>query len=220
MDNLSPEEVKNSGNSVAGQWQSVQYPLMEEFYTIQGEGMHSGKPAYFIRTAGCDVNCFWCDVPESWEEEDHERVTAGQIVQNAADSEANIAVITGGEPLLHDLDALTYGLRQHDLQVHIETSGSSPLSGYLDWITFSPKKFKQPLDEVYTHADELKIIVRKNKDFEWAEYNAEKVPEDTYLILQPEWYNREEAIPLIVEYVQKQPKWRISLQSHKYMNVP
>jgi organic radical activating enzyme len=214
--------IEKSGISTENpdQWQDVEYPLMEDFYTIQGEGIHSGKPAYFIRTAGCDVNCFWCDVPESWEESDHRKVPAGEIVQNAANSKAEIAVITGGEPLLHNLDSLTYGLKKAGMRVHIETSGSSPLSGYLDWVTFSPKKFKQPREDIYNYADELKIIVRKNKDFEWAEYNAELVPDNTCLLLQPEWYNREEAIPLIVEYVHDHPKWRVSLQSHKYMKVP
>ncbi len=198
----------------------TEYPLVEDFFTIQGEGYHTGKPAYFIRTAGCDVNCFWCDVPESWEEAEHTKESVHDIVHRAVQSEAEIAVITGGEPLLHDLDALTYALKREGLQVHIETSGSSPLSGYLDWITFSPKKFKQPVDEVYDHADELKVIIRKNKDFEWAEYNAEHVRKQAELILQPEWYNREEAVPLIIDYVKEHPRWRISLQSHKYMNVP
>lgn len=217
---MSVKEIDKIESSVATKWHTVRYPLMEQFYTIQGEGMYAGKPAYFVRTAGCDVNCFWCDVPESWESENHDKVKAGHIVRNAVQSGAEMVVITGGEPLLHNLDALTYGLKQENLQVHLETSGSSPLSGHLDWITFSPKKFKQPLDGVYCHADELKVIVRKNKDFEWAEYNADKVPDDTYLLLQPEWYNREEAIPLVVEYVQNHPEWRISLQSHKYMEVP
>lgn len=217
---MSLQEITSSSANIDDDWKSVEYPLMEQFYTIQGEGMYSGKPAYFIRTAGCDVNCFWCDVPESWEEDKHEKVQAAEMVQKASDSGAEIVVITGGEPLLHDLDPLTYGLHREGLQVHIETSGSSPLSGQLDWITFSPKKFKEPLDQIYPHADELKIIIRKNKDFEWAEFNAEKVNDDAYLLLQPEWYNREEAMPQIVEYVQKNPKWQISLQSHKYMEVP
>ncbi len=211
---------ETAGNPSGSDILDTTYPLMEDFYTIQGEGVHSGKPAYFIRTAGCDVNCFWCDVPESWEEADHEKESVGAIVERAQKSGAGIAVITGGEPLLHDLEDLTIALKQAGLQVHIETSGSSPLSGYLDWITFSPKKFKQPLDDIYNHADELKVIIRKNKDFEWAELNAERVRDEAVLILQPEWYNREEATPLIVDYIKENPQWKISLQSHKYMNVP
>ncbi|HYW34894.1 MAG TPA: 7-carboxy-7-deazaguanine synthase QueE, partial [Balneolaceae bacterium] len=172
-------------------------PLMEDFYTIQGEGFHTGRAAYFIRTAGCDVNCWWCDVQESWEESDHPRVAVSDIVERAKSSGAPFAVVTGGEPLLHDLGPLTQQLRQAGLEVHIETSGSSPLSGHLDWITLSPKRFKEPLDEVFPHVDELKVVVLTNKDLEWAEKNAAKCPDDTYLLLQPEW-SRESSRELIV----------------------
>lgn len=195
------------------------YPLMEDFYTIQGEGVHTGKPAYFIRFAGCDVKCWWCDVKDSWDESKHPKVKTGEIVQRAVESGAEIVVITGGEPLLHNLESITTRLRQEGLKVHIETSGSSPLSGHLDWITLSPKRFKKPLDEVFSYVDELKVVVLKNKDLEWAELNAEKCPDSTILLLQPEW-ETPESVGLIVEYVKKNPKWGISLQTHKFLNVP
>jgi 7-carboxy-7-deazaguanine synthase len=197
----------------------TEYPLMEDFYTIQGEGAHSGRAAYFIRTAGCDVNCWWCDVKESWDEEKHPRVKTSEIVRRAKESGANIAVITGGEPLLHDLEPLTVRLKQAGLQTHIETSGSSPLSGQLDWITLSPKRFKKPLEEVFPYVDELKVVVLTNKDLIWAEENARKCPPSTKLLLQPEW-DTPKSIPLIVDYVKKNPQWGISLQTHKFMNVP
>ncbi len=198
---------------------AVEYPLMEDFYTIQGEGTHTGRPAYFIRTAGCDVNCWWCDVKESWDEEKHPKVKTGEIVGRAVESGAQIAVITGGEPLLHNLEPLTIRLKQEGLNVHIETSGSSPISGQLDWVTLSPKRFKKPLDENFPYVDELKVVVLKNKDIEWAEENAKKCPENTRLLLQPEW-ETPSSVPLIVDYVKKHPQWGISLQTHKFMDVP
>ena len=197
----------------------VLYPVMEDFYTIQGEGAHTGRPAYFIRTAGCDVNCWWCDVKESWDEEKHPNVRTGELVKRAIESQAEFAVITGGEPLLHNLEPLTVRLKQEGLEVHIETSGSSPLSGHLDWVTLSPKRFKKPLDENFPYVDELKIIVLKNKDLQWAEENAAKCPENTRLLLQPEW-ETPSSIELIVDYVKKNPQWGISLQTHKFINVP
>lgn len=195
------------------------YPLMEDFYTIQGEGAHSGKAAYFIRLAGCDVGCWWCDVKESWDREKHPHVACSDIVKRASESGAPIAVITGGEPLLHNLEQLTAELKEAGLQVHIETSGSSPLSGSFDWITLSPKRFKKPVEAIFSHADELKVVVLTNKDLIWAEENAEKCPEKTVLLLQPEW-ETPKSVDLIVEYVKKNPKWGISLQTHKFMNVP
>ncbi len=197
----------------------AEYPLMEDFYTIQGEGAHTGKPAYFIRLAGCDVKCWWCDVKDSWDESKHPKASVGEIVKRADESGAEFTVITGGEPLLHDLEALTIRLKQKGLDVHIETSGSSPLSGHLDWITLSPKRFKKPLDEVFPYVDELKVVVLKNKDIDWAEENAEKCPDSVKLLLQPEW-DTPSSIPLIVDYVKKNPKWGISLQTHKFINVP
>lgn len=197
----------------------TEYPLMEDFYTIQGEGAHTGSAAYFIRLAGCDVGCWWCDVKDSWDESKHPKVKTGDVVQRARESGTRLAVITGGEPLLHNLEPLTIRLRQEGFSVHIETSGSSPLSGHLDWITLSPKRFKEPLDEVFPYVDELKVVVLKNKDLEWAEKNAAKCPEGTRLLLQPEW-ETPQSVNLIVEYVKKHPQWGISLQTHKFMNVP
>lgn len=196
----------------------IHYPVMEDFYTIQGEGYHTGKPAYFIRTAGCDVNCWWCDVKDSWEESEHPEIPVGDLVDRAKNSGAPFAVITGGEPLLHDLDPLTYRLQEVGLKVHIETSGSSPLSGYLDWITLSPKRFKKPVDEIFSYVDELKVVVVTNKDLQWAEKNAARCPESTRLMLQPEW-ETPESIDLIVNYVKEHPEWEISLQTHKFLGV-
>ena len=178
---------KMSANAPTEAVKSATIPLMEDFYTIQGEGYHAGRAAYFIRTAGCDVNCWWCDVQESWEESDHPVVEVPEIVERAASSGAPFAVVTGGEPLLHDLGPLTTGLKEVGMDVHIETSGSSPLSGQLDWVTLSPKRFKKPIEEVFPHVDELKVVVLTNKDLEWAEENAAKCPDDTHLLLQPEW---------------------------------
>lgn len=197
----------------------VEYPLMEDFYTLQGEGIHSGRAAYFIRLAGCDVQCWWCDVKDSWDESKHPRVPATEIVQRAQESGAPIAVITGGEPLLHDLLPLSLSLRKAGMEVHIETSGSSPLSGHLDWITLSPKRFKPPVKEVYRYVDELKVVVLTRKDLQWAEANAAKCPSSTNLLLQPEW-DTPESIPLILDYVKKHPEWRVSLQTHKFMQIP
>lgn len=209
---------KNQELLDAGELDSLEIPLMEDFYTIQGEGVHTGKPAYFIRTAGCDVNCWWCDVKESWEESDHPSVKIKDVVQRAKESGAEAAVITGGEPLLHDLYPLTYCLKQAGLRTHIETSGSSPLSGYLDWITLSPKRFKKPIDEIFPYADELKVVVLTNKDLQWAEKNAAKCPDKTELLLQPEW-DTPSSMDLIVDYVKDNPQWRISLQTHKFLGV-
>ncbi|MCP9292659.1 7-carboxy-7-deazaguanine synthase QueE [Gracilimonas sediminicola] len=197
----------------------VEYPVMEHFYTIQGEGAHTGRASYFIRTAGCDVNCWWCDVKDSWEEEGHPKLTVGELVDAAKESGAPFVVITGGEPLLHDLLPLTLGLKSAGLQVHIETSGSSPLSGQLDWITLSPKRFKKPTEEVFAYVDELKVVVLTNKDLKWAEENAEKCPAGTRLLLQPEW-ETPKSIDLIVDYVKENPEWGISLQTHKFLKVP
>jgi 7-carboxy-7-deazaguanine synthase len=211
--------IQDDNSVSADSYLSVTYPLMEDFYTIQGEGVHSGRAAYFIRLAGCDVKCWWCDVKDSWDANKHPKIETGKIADRAKNSGASIAVITGGEPLLHDLDPLTAALRKKKLNVHIETSGSSPLSGYLDWITLSPKRFKEPLDEIFPYVDELKVVVLTNKDLEWAENNAAKCPEYTRLLLQPEW-ETPASVELIIEYVKKNPEWGISLQTHKFMNIP
>jgi organic radical activating enzyme len=195
------------------------YPIMEHFHTIQGEGLHSGKSAYFIRTGGCDVKCWWCDVKDSWDESIHPRVTVKELVDCALNSNPAFVVITGGEPLLHDLGPLTREIHQAGLKVHIETSGSSAFSGDIDWVTLSPKRFKKPLDEIYSLVNELKVVVLTKKDLIWAEEHAAKCPVDTVLLLQPEW-DTPKSIGLIVDYVKNNPKWGISLQTHKFLSIP
>jgi 7-carboxy-7-deazaguanine synthase len=194
-------------------------PLMEEFYTIQGEGYHTGTAAYFIRVGGCDVGCHWCDVKESWNAELHPPTHVNTIVANAA-KYARTIVVTGGEPLTWDMGPLTSGLRDFGLKIHIETSGAYPLSGDWDWICLSPKKTKLPVADVYAHAHELKMIIHNKHDFIFAEEQAQKVNSDAILFLQPEWSKKEEMTPLIVDYVMQNPKWRVSLQTHKYLNIP
>lgn len=199
--------------------QGLMLPLMEEFYTIQGEGYHKGTAAYFIRVGGCDVGCHWCDVKESWNAETHPPTSINSIIENAA-SHSDTIVITGGEPLTWDMGPLTDGLKAKDLNTHIETSGAYPLTGTWDWICLSPKKNKLPVDEIYAKAHELKVIIYNRHDFIFAEEQASKVNENCILYLQPEWSVREKMIPLIVDYVMKHPKWKISLQTHKYLNIP
>ncbi len=194
-------------------------PLMEEFYTIQGEGYHTGTAAYFIRIGGCDVGCHWCDVKESWNAELHPPTNIDQIVENASKYSETI-VITGGEPLTWDMTMLTRKLKANQHQVHIETSGAYPLTGLWDWICLSPKKNKLPTQTVYDNANELKVIIHNKHDFIFAEEQAEKVNKNAILFLQPEWSKKEEMTPLIVDYVMKNPKWRVSLQTHKYLNIP
>ena len=196
------------------------YPVMEHFYTLQGEGMYSGQAAYFIRLGGCDVGCVWCDVKESWDADAHPVMSVQAIVQEAAVQPARIAVITGGEPAMHDLSALTKGLKASGFRTHIETSGSAPLSGGLDFITLSPKKFKAPLPESLQRADELKVVVFHRSDFAWAEQHAAAVSKECALYLQPEWSRRDSITPLIIDYIKRHPQWRLSLQSHKYINIP
>ncbi len=200
-------------------------PVMESFYTLQGEGYHQGKAAYFIRLGGCDVGCVWCDVKDSWDASKHPQFTIAEIVEKAkketpVTQQSVIAVITGGEPLMHSLDELTAALKNAGFYTNIETSGSSPLSGQWDWICLSPKKFKAPLKEVIDAANELKIVVFNKSDFEWAESFAAQVPPTAKLFLQPEWEKRNQMIPLIVDYIKGNPQWELSIQSHKYINVP
>ena len=194
-------------------------PLMEEFYTIQGEGNHTGKAAYFIRVGGCDVGCHWCDVKESWDPEKHPPTAVDTIVENAAKYSKTI-VVTGGEPLTWNMNPLTSGLKDKGMQVHIETSGAYPLSGNWDWICLSPKKVKMPLPEVYEAAHELKVIIYNMHDFAFAKAESEKVSATCKLYLQPEWSVREKMIPLITEFVMNNPEWQLSLQTHKYLNIP
>lgn len=192
---------------------------MEHFYTIQGEGKHTGKASYFIRIGGCDVGCHWCDVKESWDPDIHPLTEIDEIVKMAVAYSKTI-VLTGGEPLMWDLTELTNQLKKENCQIHIETSGAYPLSGKFDWICLSPKKNKLPLVEFYSHANELKVIMHNQNDFLFAEEQAKKVNENCALYLQPEWSKRETITKDIVEYVMQNPKWKISLQTHKYLNIP
>ena len=194
-------------------------PLMEEFYTIQGEGYHKGTAAYFVRIGGCDVGCHWCDVKESWNANLHPPTSASKIVDNAI-KYSDTVVVTGGEPLTWDMAKLTLGLKEKGASVHIETSGAYKLSGTWDWICLSPKKMKLPTKEVYEKANELKVIVYNKDDLRFAEEQAAKVNKDCILYLQPEWSKRDKVIPLIVDYVMENPKWKVSLQTHKYLNIP
>lgn len=195
-------------------------PLMEEFYTIQGEGYHTGRAAYFIRLGGCDVGCHWCDVKESWNAELHPLTKADVIISNASKYPAKTVVITGGEPLIYNLDYLTKGLQSVGIKTFIETSGAYPLSGYWDWVCLSPKKFKAPRPDVILAAGELKVIVFNKSDFAWAEEYATQIPAGRKLYLQPEWSKAAQMTPLIIDYVKENPKWEISLQTHKYLNIP
>jgi len=195
-------------------------PLMEHFYTIQGEGAYQGSAAYFIRLAGCEVGCVWCDVKESWDVNAHPQVDINTIVSFVADAKSPIAVITGGEPAMHDLSELTRNLNDKNIRTHIETSGVYQLTGSWDWVCFSPKKFKSPHPSVGPIANELKVIVYNKSDFDWAEQHAASVNEDCQLFLQPEWSREKELLPSIIGYVKNNPRWQISLQVHKYMNIP
>lgn len=195
-------------------------PVMESFYTIQGEGFYQGRAAYFIRLGGCDVGCVWCDVKDSWDATLHPQKSVEAIVAAAKTFPGRLAVITGGEPLLHNLDALTQVLHAAGFETNMETSGSSPLSGEWDWICLSPKKFKAPVPAIIPLANELKVIIFNKHDFAWAETYAAQVNKDCKLYLQPEWDKAAEMTPLIIEYIKAHPQWELSLQVHKYINVP
>jgi organic radical activating enzyme len=195
-------------------------PVMEYFYTIQGEGSYSGRAAFFIRLAGCDVGCVWCDVKESWDMSEHPLLTIDFLVNEVVSSGSDFVVITGGEPAMYDLSTLVNRLKERTIEVAIETSGTYPLVGAIDWYCFSPKKFKAPVDEAYLKASELKIIINHPSDFTWAEEHSAKVSTNCKLFLQPEWSKQERFLPQIIDYVKEHPKWRISLQTHKYMNIP
>ena len=199
--------------------QGKMLPLMEEFYTIQGEGFYKGTAAYFVRIGGCDVGCHWCDVKESWIASLHPPTETEKIVANAAKYSDTI-VVTGGEPLMWDMTELTSQLKAEGMKVHIETSGAYELSGTWDWICLSPKKMKLPTQGVYDKANELKTIIYNKDDFRFAEEQAAKVNKDCILYMQPEWSKRDKMIPEIVDYVMANPKWKVSLQTHKYLNIP
>lgn len=221
------EQSKNNFQTTTVNNRIKTLPVMESFYTLQGEGSHMGRAAYFIRLGGCDVGCFWCDVKDSWDADKHPQKTIENIVDEAlsfskkiVSGDKPIIVITGGEPLLHNLDELTISLQSQGFKTHIETSGSSSLSGFWDWICLSPKKFKKPLPEVLKVADELKVVVYNKSDFKWAEENAVLVSPGCRLFLQPEWSRINIVTPLIIEYIKAHPKWQLSLQAHKYIHVP
>jgi len=199
---------------------SASLPVMEHFYTLQGEGFHQGKAAYFIRLGGCDVGCVWCDVKDSWDANKHPLFEVRSLRFEVAKTPAKIVVITGGEPLMHNLNELTKELQAAGLKTHIETSGAYPLSGQWDWICLSPKKFKTPLPEIVPIANELKIVVFNKSDFDWAEKYAAQVSPTCKLYLQPEWDKASEMTPLIIDYIKANPGWELSLQIHKYINVP
>ena len=199
---------------------TTQYPVMEMFYSLQGEGYHQGRAAYFIRLAGCDVGCVWCDVKESWDASKHPVLSIEEIVTSALAHPARLAIITGGEPLLYNLDALTTALKKAGFEINMETSGSSPMSGKWDWVCLSPKKFKAPLSESIAAASELKVVIFNKHDFEWAETYAQQVPASCKLYLQPEWDKANEMMPSIIDYVKTHPKWELSAQLHKYIQVP
>ncbi len=215
----------NSGENIISkkdtlQHRSISLPVMEHFYTLQGEGYHQGKAAYFIRLGGCDVGCVWCDVKDSWDAGKHPMFEIENLKFEVKKTPAELVVITGGEPLMHNLDELTSELKAAGLQTNIETSGAHPLSGTWDWICLSPKKFKAPLPEILPQANELKVVVFNKSDFDWAEKYAALVSPDCKLYLQPEWDKAAEITPLLIEYIKANPKWELSLQIHKYINVP
>lgn len=197
-----------------------QYPVMEHFYTLQGEGAFAGQAAYFIRLGGCDVGCVWCDVKESWDADVHPKMTVQAIVTTALQYPGRIAVVTGGEPSMHDLKPLTDALHDAGFRTHIETAAPHLLSGDWDWVTLSPKKFKTPLAENMAWADELKIIIFNKSDFKWAEEYAALVKDSCKLYLQSEWDKRAEMSPLIIDFIQQNPRWQLSMQTHKYLNIP
>ena len=208
---VSVEELIRKGESL---------PLMESFYTIQGEGCNTGKAAYFIRLAGCDVGCVWCDVKDSWDATKHAVASVEEMVSNAMQHECRMAVITGGEPAMYNLSVLTNALQQNDFATCIETSGAYPLTGKWNWVCVSPKKFKAPIPSTLKKADELKVIIYNQSDFEWAEKHAASVSDDCKLLLQPEFSKFNIVTPLIVEYVKQNPQWQISLQTHKILQIP
>ncbi|MBK7214204.1 MAG: 7-carboxy-7-deazaguanine synthase QueE [Bacteroidales bacterium] len=195
-------------------------PLMEDFYTLQGEGAHTGKASYFLRVGGCDVGCYWCDVKESWNPSLHPLTPVDEIIRRAVPAPSKTIVLTGGEPLMYNLNPLCDGLHKEGLSIHLETSGSHPFSGSFEWICLSPKRKSPPLDEIFPLASELKVIIFDESDFAWAEENAAKVSQTCQLFLQPEWSRMKEVVPSIIDYVMQHPRWKISLQTHKYLHIP
>ncbi|MDA0913464.1 MAG: 7-carboxy-7-deazaguanine synthase QueE [Bacteroidetes bacterium] len=201
-------------------WLEVQYPVMEHFLTVQGEGAYTGVSAFFIRLGGCDVGCSWCDVKESWDVNAHPKLTVRALLEEAKSSNAPICVVTGGEPAMHDLNALTTGLHSIGMRTHIETSGTHQLTGKWDWVTFSPKRFKEAVQGIHQVAQELKVIVVNRQDIGWGEEHAELMTEEAKLYFQPEWDRQSKVLPYIMNHLKTNPRWRLSLQSHKYLGLP
>jgi organic radical activating enzyme len=198
--------------------EDLQYTVMEHFHTLQGEGFHTGRSAYFIRLSGCDIGCVWCDVKESWDADNGEKYTVNKLL--ALTAQNDFIVLTGGEPAMHDLNPITQALKKQQKTIAIETSGCYPLKGEIDWYTFSPKKFKAPIQEAFDLANELKVVIYHPSDFDWATKHAEKVNKNCMLYLQPEWSKLETLGPDIIAFVKSNPAWRLSLQTHKYLNIP
>lgn len=196
------------------------YPVMEHFYTIQGEGRFTGHAAYFIRLGGCDVGCVWCDVKDSWDADKHPKMTVAEMLGVVQEAKASIVVITGGEPAMYDLEPLTAVFKSHRIRVHLETSGAHPIQGDFDWICLSPKKFKFPLKESLNMADEYKVVVYHPSDIQWAMGFKQELRLGADLFLQPEWSKSESVMPVIIDFVKSSPEWRISLQTHKFLNIP
>ena len=197
----------------------MKYPVMETFTSVQGEGVHTGVPSFFIRLAGCDVGCVWCDVKESWDKEKHPMVSLDTLVEAANGSGVKVVIVTGGEPTMHDLAPLTESLRNVGLRIHLETSGTQKLTGLFDWITFSPKKFKAPLEEYFQLSNELKVVINHKSDIEWSHELSGRMNDQAQWFMQPEWEKREMMLPLIFDWALKNPHWRVGLQIHKYMGV-
>ncbi|MCX7862098.1 MAG: 7-carboxy-7-deazaguanine synthase QueE [Bacteroidales bacterium] len=194
-------------------------PIAEEFYSLQGEGFHVGKAAYFVRLAGCDVGCHWCDSKPAWNMFPHQWTDVDEVIERIIKNPSNVVVITGGEPFSHNLNYFTNKLKYNHIQTHVETSGTEPITGIWDWISFSPKPWHRPLDEFFIYSNELKIIIQNLEDFEWAEYCKQKVHKECMLFLQPEWSSFNKILPGIVEYIKNHPEWRISIQAHKFMKI-
>ena len=216
-------EVKSNSDSYRGRnakSELASLPVMEHFYTLQGEGFHQGKAAYFIRLAGCDVGCVWCDVKDSWDAEKYPMFDVESLISEVKKTPAKIVVVTGGEPLMYNLANLTLQLQHAGYKTHLETSGAYPLTGSWDWVCLSPKKFKAPLDNILPKANELKVVIFNKSDFAWAEKHAAKVSKECKLYLQPEWDKAGQMTPMIIEYIKAHPQWELSLQIHKYINVP
>ena len=196
-------------------------PVMEQFVTLQGEGFFTGKSAVFIRLAGCDVGCSWCDVKESWDADEHPVLKVEEIVDEVLKYPTDFVVITGGEPTLHNLNTLVKALKKYNKYIAIETAGTNPLPNGIDWVCFSPKKFKKPIDEIYSQVNELKVVINNIADIRWAQSHADKITNDNAMLyLQPEWSKSDEIIPKILSFLQENPQWRLSLQTHKYLNIP